>query len=262
MVELYTGTPGSGKSLHVAERIYRRMIKGYQVIANFEINMEVFPKKKKNLGAFTFIDNVDINPDKLMRYAIENLKRTKTGIKEGQILLVIDECQLLFNTRDWNVKNRMKWCTFFSQHRKYGYDIILITQFDRMIDRQIRAMVEYEVKHRKIGNFGAMGFALSLITRILSFGQNCGLFIAIKLWYGIRGKLGQEFFQGKPRYMQMYNSYKVFDTVEDGGAQAGDPPKPGQTPVAETPPADALADVVMFLSEKSAGEVDRRGEAP
>lgn len=258
MVEMYTGTPGSGKSLHVAERIYRRMMKGYTVIANFEINLDVFPPKKKRLGKFVFIDNMDLSPDGLMQYSLEHIPRDKFGrVKEGELLLVIDECQLLFNTRDWNVKTRMKWCTFFSQHRKFSYDIILVTQFDRMIDRQIRAMVEYEVKHRKIGNFGAAGFIISWITRILSFGQNYGLFIAIKFWYGVHARLGKEFFQAKPRYMQMYNSYKVFASAQDGGAQAGDPPKPGQTPVTDEPPTEAAP-----LPDEPPEEVGSGGEAP
>ena len=240
MVELYTGTPGSGKSLRAADRIYRRMMKGYTVIANFEINPDVFPKKKKNLGQFICIDTFSLDPEELKRYALKNLKRTKTGIKEGQILLVIDECQILFNTRDWNAKERMKWVMFFSLHRRYGYDIILVTQFDRMIDRQVRAMVEYEIKHRKVGNMGAAGFVLSWVTRLLSLGKNKGLFIAIKFWYGNRTKLGKEFFQCKPRYMAFYDSYKLFDTVEDGVAQAGAPPMPGQTEEAvEQPEAPA-----------------------
>ena len=37
--------------------------------------------------------------------------------------------------------------TFFSQHRKLGFNIILITQSDRMLDKQIRSLVEDEVKH-------------------------------------------------------------------------------------------------------------------
>lgn len=37
MVSLYSGTPGSGKSLHIAERIYRRMQQRRPVIANFQI---------------------------------------------------------------------------------------------------------------------------------------------------------------------------------------------------------------------------------
>ena len=84
---------------------------------------------------------------------------------EDQILLVIDESQLIFNARDWQKAGREKWLSFFSQHRKYGYHIILVAQFDRMIDRQIRSLIEYEYVHRKVGNYGIKGRALHRLLR-------------------------------------------------------------------------------------------------
>ena len=72
--------------------------------------------------------------------------------KEGQTLVVIDECQIIFNCRDFGRKDRNAWVTFFAQHRKLGFNVILITQSDRMLDRQIRSLVEEEVKHRKLNN--------------------------------------------------------------------------------------------------------------
>ncbi|XZL38492.1 hypothetical protein ACSXA6_14845 (plasmid) [Clostridium perfringens] len=47
MITLYTGTPGSGKSLHVAKVILERLqIDKKNVIANFEVNEEVINKKR------------------------------------------------------------------------------------------------------------------------------------------------------------------------------------------------------------------------
>ena len=46
------------------------------------------------------------------------------------------------NCRDFGRKDRNAWVTFFSQHRKLGFNIILITQSDRMLDKQIRSLVE------------------------------------------------------------------------------------------------------------------------
>ena len=46
MIYFYTGTPGSGKSLHMASEIYEAMYKGKNVIANFEINESYFEKAK------------------------------------------------------------------------------------------------------------------------------------------------------------------------------------------------------------------------
>ena len=52
MVHFFTGTPGSGKSLHMAMVIDKQLKKGKNVIANFEINEEHLQKMgtKKHPG--------------------------------------------------------------------------------------------------------------------------------------------------------------------------------------------------------------------
>ena len=206
MIELYTGTPGSGKSLHCAKVICQKLQVKKNVIANFDINLSVF--KGRGIGDFTYMDNSEMSPDLLVDYAMTKHKRNTNGnIAEGQTLLVIDECQILFNSRDWNAKDRMKWATFFTQHRKFGFNIILITQFDRLIDRQIRSLVEYQVIHRKVSGFKTIGFFLGLL-----FGGN--LFIAVKQWYGVREKIDSEMFIMRKKYARLYDSYKIFNSAE------------------------------------------------
>ena len=54
MIYLYSGTPGSGKSLHMARDIMFKLRRGQNVIANFPINMELVKKglfKKLKTGA-------------------------------------------------------------------------------------------------------------------------------------------------------------------------------------------------------------------
>ncbi len=212
MIYLYTGTPGSGKSLHCAREIYSRLNRGQSVIANFDINLSVFKsKRRRKLGNFAYVDNSELSPDLLMEYAVTYHKRNTNGhITEGQTLLVIDEAQILFNSRDWRAHERMAWATFFSQHRKYGYTVILITQFDRLLDRQIRCLVEYQVIHRKISNFQFIGMLLGLL-----FGGN--IFIAITTWYGVNEKVGSEIFVLRQKYSSMYDSYKIFNSQAGAG---------------------------------------------
>ena len=38
--------------------------------------------------------------------------------------------------------------------------MILIAQFDKMVDRQFRALFEYEYVHRKVSNFGVVGWLI------------------------------------------------------------------------------------------------------
>ena len=209
MITLYSGTPGAGKSLHLASRLCHWMkYKKAPIIGNFQCD---FDKIKKKKGSYLYIDNSDLTPERLIIFA-QNYRAYiresyKREVKEGEILLVIDECQLLFNSRDWGQKNRAEWCSFFSQHRKFGYEIVLVAQMDRMLDRQIRGLIEYEWKHRKCSNYGFAGKLLGLF---------CGgkLFVAVKIWYPMKEKVGSEFFVYRKSFAQIYDTFTVFSLPE------------------------------------------------
>lgn len=195
MIYLYSGTPGSGKSLHVARDIYYRLNynrKYPNVIANFPINEKMIKNKKAN---FIYKDNSELNVNFLVNYAVSN---HMMGV-ENQTLVVIDEAQVIWNSRDWQRKNRMEWVKFFSQHRKFGYNFIFVTQYDRMLDRQIRSLVEYEVKHRKVNNFK--------IGRLFPV----PVFAAVTYWYGVNEKISVEFFIYRKKWGKFYDSYGSFE---------------------------------------------------
>ncbi len=198
MIYLYSGTPGSGKSLHMAQDIFFKLRRKHSVIANFMIDEEVVKQRlfgKKDIGQFTFMDNEELSVSKLVEYARKN----HVMGKESQTLLCIDECHVLFNPREFQRKDRLNWIQFFTQHRKLGFNIILVTQNDRLLDRQIRGLIEYEIKHRKVNNF-KIGKLLPIKT-----------FIAIENWYGVREKIGSSFFVYQKRLGKLYDSYKMFD---------------------------------------------------
>ena len=200
MIVLYSGTPGSGKSLHAA-RIIRQCIKqNIPVIANFEIDYDAIKTKRKK-GNFQYLDNTEISPEYLKQYALQYF-RGKT-VKEESIFLFIDEAQLLFNAREWGKKGRSDWLSFFTQHRKYGYHIVLCAQFDRMIDRQIRSLIEYEYIHRKVSNFGWKGQIMSLLV-------GGKLFVSVKVWYPMKEKVGAEFYVAMKRDYNLYNTFLDF----------------------------------------------------
>lgn len=194
MIEFYSGTPGSGKSLHVAKRIYHKLFfKKQNVIANFEVNPDILNSKKKK-GTFTFVPNSQMSPEYFIEYAKNNHKPNK----ENQTLVIIDECQVIFNPRNWQDKGRIGWINFFTQHRKYGYNFILVSQFDKLVDRQIRALFEYDVVHRKANNFG-VGVLIPVKT-----------FVAVSNWYGNKKRIGCEFFIYKKKYGNLYNTFADF----------------------------------------------------
>lgn len=218
MIRLYSGTPGSGKSLHSARVILAWLtMQKKNVIANFPINMEIVKyspmerrlkkwnkkhkmKPRKHARFYYFTDDV-LSPELLMKYA----RKFHKPRVEGQTLLIFDECSSdgLFNNRSWQNQNRNAWITFFRQHRKLGYSIIFIAQSDKLIDKAIRTFVEYEVKHRKVNNYKSLG-------RILGIVSGGSLFAAIESWYQVREKTGTEFFRYSKELGELYDSYKVF----------------------------------------------------
>lgn len=196
MIFLYSGTPGSGKSLHAAQIIINGLKHKRPIICNFDISKNV-----KGREYFTYKDNEQLTPEYLMQYSRDYFKDKK--IQEDKILLIIDECQMLFNAREWSVFNRKAWLKFFTTHRHYGYCIVLVAQFDRMIDRQIRSLIEYEYIHRKLSNFGWRGMMLNII-----FGGKT--FVAVKSWYPLKEKVGSEFFHARRKLYCIYDSYQTF----------------------------------------------------
>lgn len=212
MIELYSGTPGSGKSLHMAKEIRTRLRTHKRfIIGNFYVNVKNVPKRK---GDYIFVSNDRLTPDRLLEFSRRLSKHLGRRLKEGEILLIIDEAQLLFNAREWQNISRSGWLSFFSQHRHYGYNIILAAQYDRMLDRQVRCLLEYEVIHRKVNRFGNMGVILGLFTK-------GNLFIAIRKWYPIKEKVDAEFFIGTHRLFDIYDSYNHFDAPEQNKKNKG-----------------------------------------
>ena len=205
MITLYSGTPGSGKSLHLASRLYHKMqFSKAPVIGNFRTD---YSRIKHPRGHYLYIDNADLTPDKLINFSRNYGAYIGRRPKEDEILLVIDECQIMFNSRSWGQRDRAEWCSFFTQHRKLGYEVVLIAQFDRMIDRQIRSLVEYEWIHRKVSNFGIKG-------KIISMFCAGKLFVAVKVWYPMKTKVGSEFYLAHKKYYSIYDTFALFGAPE------------------------------------------------
>ena len=204
MIKLFVGTPGSGKSLHAAKIILSWLgRKNAALICNFPVNVNVVRKPKCK---FFYKDNADLSVRWLVNYAKNNHKLGK----EGQSLIIIDEAQIIFNSRSWARSDRKEWVSFFSQHRKYGFDIILITQNDRLLDRQIRVLIETSVMHRKVQNAGWLYWWLYVFT----LGKP--VFIAIESWYGGSGiRIGNTFFMYHKKLSKVYDSYMEFNDFGD-----------------------------------------------
>lgn len=202
MIYLYSGTPGSGKSLHLARVIRNTLMLKKPVICNFPINTGIV----RNPELYRYVSDSELKPSYLVEYSKEYFKGR--AIHEGEILLVIDEAQRLFNARDWKNTDRDGWNTFFQLHRHYGYDVIFAAQFDRMLDRQIRSLIEYEQIHRKVSNYGWKGRLLCALMIAPS------LFVSVKMWYPMKERVGSEFFRYNRKLGKLYDTYMIFDGAD------------------------------------------------
>lgn len=228
MIYFYTGTPGSGKSLHAVKTIYNALQSGINVISTINVDVSKIPKLNKALGKFIYVDKRDfIEPryfyynkygklvseekkkfpyiDGLYNFSKLYHKKDKFGkMIEGQTLLVFDECQDFFNSRSWNNSDRLSWVEFFRLHRHYGYNCLLISQDDKCIDKQIRSVLQTQTLHRKFSNY-------KLLCKILALPFGGGLFMCIDSMYGMSSKkdarLKSYLLIGQRKYYDIYDSY-------------------------------------------------------
>lgn len=210
MITIYTGVPGGGKSCHVADDIMQYYRKSCNIFVNFEVDEAYLQKRyKKSTGNVFMIDNRDLKyPFGLSGFGQNFSERDKNGrVLEGRNLLVIDECQNNFDSRTWNEEGRSEWNHWLSEHRKDGFDVILITQADTDIDKKIRGRIEYCCKHFKLNNFKLFGWFLGLLA-----GGN--IFIQKYSWY-TKGKgksetISTKFLRGRKAQYNLYNTSKRF----------------------------------------------------
>ena len=244
MIEVLQGALGSGKSATAVARAFYHLKRGGVVCANFSLVDGWAQKLADNLllskipffgpryaakkavsfyKRFFRVDTLDainkINPRELS----VDIYQDNGKYSEGNGLLILDECHLMFNTRDWQRNQNQGWIQFFSQSRKKGWDVLLISHSIESIDKQIRPLCELESRFRNLQkiHFPLIGFPLSpiplflVITRYAGLGAGSGV-IAYKNLYPL------------PAYAAaLYDSLEVFGDRKDLSNQAlpcGNPP--------------------------------------
>ena len=209
MIEVYTGTPGSGKSAHAARQVrYALSRPGDKrpVIANFPLG-ENAPVPEESRHLFTYVPNAEMTAGRIIDYANEYWDTGTHPFEEDWILLVLDECQLFFNSRRWSDKSRMSYLEFLSQSRKYGVKVILIAQSAKMIDNQFRMLIEVEHNHRRVTSMGPVGMLVAAPFR----GR---LSLAVRYLFQTSERLGMDLMIPSKKDFAMYDSYARFDKVE------------------------------------------------
>lgn len=209
-IHVYTGTPGSGKSLHAASDIRFQLTRKYPhpVIANFPVGQNAPVDDDMLWTYYNYIPNEEMSAGKIIDFANDWWDRHPEDFREDYITLVLDECQLLFNSRLWSQSSRMSYLEFLSQSRKYGIKVVLIAQATKMIDNQFRMLVEVEHNHRRIASMGPVGALVAA-----PFGGR--LFMIVRSLYQCNERLGMSLFRGTRADLRMYDSYARFERQDN-----------------------------------------------
>lgn len=209
-IELFTGFVGSGKSyaaVKIGTQIADSLMGNRYVIANFPIKdkkkfLSFMRKDKYKKPRWIYKPNDELTVDFLISESIKN----GWNKKESSCLVIFDEASIPFNSRSWNDKNRLKWIEFLTQSRKFGYDFIFITQDAKMLDKQIRALCEYEVQHKKLNNM--IYFKWLSLFRLT-------LFAGVSYWNGVRYSRGQlRLYFYRKKIADRYDTLKLFNYQE------------------------------------------------
>lgn len=227
-IKLLTGFVGSGKSFAATKKGCQiadaPMGKGW-VIANFPIKpkktlFSKYRKKKFNNPRWIYKNNEELTVQFLVQKSLE----MGWNKKESSALIIFDEASIPFNSRNWNKPDRMEWIEFLSQSRKFGYDFYFITQDAKMIDKQIRALCEYEVQHKRMN---AM-FPFFLLNPF-----KITVFAGIAFWNGVKTRGTVSMYIYSKSVADRYDTLRLFNQVESkaptlsveakGSAQPGVP---------------------------------------
>jgi hypothetical protein len=130
-----TGKRGDGKSLAAVGRMREYLQRGCAVATNLNIwpEMLVAPDNRK-LRIYRLPDHPTISD-------LEALPRgTDSKDEERNGLLVIDEAATMLNSRTWSadVGHRQAVISWYLHSRKYGWDLIFLSQHVSLLDKQMR----------------------------------------------------------------------------------------------------------------------------
>lgn len=116
MIVLYTGRRGCGKTLTMVKDGYKYSLNGFKIYANIELQFS------------EFLENEQI------------INIQKTDIENA--VLIIDEIQLLLDSRRSARKGNLDFSYFIQQIRKRNIIILCTTQFSGTVDLRLRQHVD------------------------------------------------------------------------------------------------------------------------
>ena len=154
MLSIVTGRPGAGKSYFATALAWRAAERGRPVCTNLALRGD-WP------GCVRKLDESEVREFWLWRYRCGAWVRHSDLAECGGagVLYIIDEAHLYWGSREWQQVGR-EVLRYWSQHRKLGDDVILITQACGALDKAIRRLAGEFVVVRNMEREPVGGFRI------------------------------------------------------------------------------------------------------
>lgn len=139
MIEIFQGRIGGGKSYFAVERTAKKLAEGGYVYSNIEFNLPGLARLiGKKYGVYHDPDALRELPEGVHGW----WDMVEWGVRECPVLVIIDEAQVFYNSRDWSKTQGQhgRMLSFLTQSRKACVDVIFITQHGDNIDKQFRLL--------------------------------------------------------------------------------------------------------------------------
>lgn len=150
-ISLFEGLPGSGKSYDAVRKVLSNLKKKRRVLTNID-GLQHFHQRQV-IQHYLDLDDFEID-DFLIYLEDEQVSEFWNFVTPGD-LIVIDEAQNFFNSRDWQTDTNRTLGKWASEHRKRGNDVIFITQNMAGIESSVRRLIEWVYRYKKLNMFGS-----------------------------------------------------------------------------------------------------------
>lgn len=159
-----TGTRGAGKSLVAVARIREYLQAGKPVATNLDVNLTKLLKSKPAAPLIRM-------PDRPLAEDFEGLPAVHdTGREELNGAIVLDECAVWLNAREWSGGDRQRIVDWLLHSRKRGWDLFFIVQDVGLLDKQARTtLFDYRVSCKRLDRLKVPGFGRLLKWLSLGF---------------------------------------------------------------------------------------------
>lgn len=146
----FAGTPGSGKTYEAVKKIIDNLQYGRVIYTNIEgiedpLCQEMI-KSVTNLSDLALVRQLHILEE-------HQLSDFWNHIEPGCIV-ILDEIQKIFSSREWQSEKNKMFGYWASTHRHHGFEVVLITQNVERIDSAVRSLLEWTYVFRKVNFFG------------------------------------------------------------------------------------------------------------